>query len=118
MGAHDVFADGAKTDALKVVLTGNTAVDEQRDAPAAAASGLPPRHPIVSNGRSRGSIAGMTATTGFAAAAYVLVATRRQLAWGATSKESRGPLAGDELIATADVIATRAIVVRTSAEKV
>jgi hypothetical protein len=44
IGAHDVFADAAKTDALKVVLTSNTAVDEQRDEAAAAASGLPPRH--------------------------------------------------------------------------
>ncbi len=42
--AHDVFADSAKTDALNVVLTGNTAMDEQRDEAAAAASGLPPRH--------------------------------------------------------------------------
>ena len=44
MEAPDVFADAAKTDALKVVLTGNTAVDEQRDEATAAASGLPPRH--------------------------------------------------------------------------
>ena len=44
MGAHDVFADSAKTDALKGVLTGNSAVDEQRDEATAAASGLPPRH--------------------------------------------------------------------------
>jgi hypothetical protein len=44
MGAHDVFADPAKTDALNFVLTGNTAVGEQREEATAAASGLPPRH--------------------------------------------------------------------------
>jgi hypothetical protein len=44
MEAHDVFADSAKTDALNVVLTGNTAADEQRDEATAAASGPPPRH--------------------------------------------------------------------------
>ena len=43
---------------------------------------------------------------------------RRQLAWGATSDESHGPLAGDELIATSDLIATRAITIRASADKV
>ena len=61
---------------------------------------------------------GMTAAMGCAAATYDLVVRRRQLAWGATSEESHGPLAGDELIATADVIATRAITVRASSEKV
>ena len=61
---------------------------------------------------------GMTAAMGCAAATYLLVGRRRQLAWGATSEESHGPLAGDELIATADVIATRAITVRASSEKV
>jgi hypothetical protein len=55
---------------------------------------------------------------GSAAATYVLLVRRRQLASGATDEESHGQLAGDEMIATADVIATRAITVRTSAEKV
>ena len=63
-------------------------------------------------------MAAITIAMGCAAATYVLVVRRRQLAWGATSEESRGPLAGDELIATADVIATRAITVRASSEKV
>jgi hypothetical protein len=63
-------------------------------------------------------VAAITIAMGCAAATYVLVVRRRQLAWGATSEESRGPLAGDELIATADVIATRAITVRASSEKV
>jgi hypothetical protein len=63
-------------------------------------------------------MAGMTAAMACGGATYVLVARRWQLGWGATSEESRGPLAGDELIATADVIATRAITVGTSAEKV
>ena len=62
-------------------------------------------------------MAAMTAAMGCAAATYVLVVRRRQLAWGATSEESRGPLAGDELIATADLIATRAITVRASSRE-
>jgi hypothetical protein len=63
-------------------------------------------------------MAGMTASMGFAAATYVLVVRRRQLAWGATCAESHEPLAGDDLIATSDLIATRAITIRASAEKV
>jgi hypothetical protein len=63
-------------------------------------------------------MAGMTAAIGCAAATYVLLVRRRQLAWGATSEESDGPLAGDELIATTDLIATRGITIRASAEKV
>jgi hypothetical protein len=63
-------------------------------------------------------MAGITAAIGFAAAAYVLVVRRRQLAWGATNAEVHGPLAGDELIATSDVIATRAISIHTSADRV
>jgi hypothetical protein len=63
---------------------------------------------------SRGSIAGVTA----AIATYVLLVRRRQLAWGATSEELHGPLAGDELIATSDLTATRAITIRATADKV
>jgi hypothetical protein len=63
-------------------------------------------------------MAGMTAVMGWAAATYVLVVRRRQLAWGATGAESCEPLAGDDLIATSDLIATRAITIRASAEKV
>jgi hypothetical protein len=51
-------------------------------------------------------------------AAYVLFARRRQLSWGATGQESDGRLAGDDLIANPDVIATRAITIRASADQV
>jgi hypothetical protein len=55
---------------------------------------------------------------GSAAAAYILLARSRQLEWGATDKESEGRLFGDDLIADPDVIATRAISVRASADQV
>jgi hypothetical protein len=42
-----------------------------------------------------------------AAAAYIL-ARRRLLRWGATDQEFDEPLPGDDLIATADLMATRA----------
>ena len=53
-----------------------------------------------------------------ATAAYILVGRPRQLRWGATDEESEGPLPGDDLIEKADLIATRAITIRASAEKV
>jgi hypothetical protein len=56
--------------------------------------------------------------TAIATAAYILVARRRQLRWGATDEESEGPLPGDNLIENADLIATRAITIRASAEQV
>jgi hypothetical protein len=60
--------------------------------------------------------AGMTSIGGVAA--YILLGRRRQLRWGATDQESDGPLLGDDLIAIPDVIATRAITVRASADQV
>jgi hypothetical protein len=56
--------------------------------------------------------------TAVATAAYILVARTRQLRWGATDEESEGPLPGDDLIGNADLIATRAITIRASAEQV
>lgn len=55
---------------------------------------------------------------GGAAGAYLLVARRRQLGWGATDEESDARLLGDHLIATADLSATRAITIRASADQV
>ena len=55
---------------------------------------------------------------GGAAAASILLARRRQLRWGATGQESVEPLPGDELIANADLTATRAITIRASADHV
>lgn len=65
----------------------------------------------------RGYLVGATAI-GAAAAAYTLLARPRQLSWGATDHESHEPLRGDELIAHADLSATRAITIRASADQV
>ncbi len=53
-----------------------------------------------------------------AVGAYVAVGRTRQLMWGATGYESDGRLRGDELIATSDLTATRAIGIRASADQV
>ncbi len=53
-----------------------------------------------------------------AAAAYILLARPRQLRWGTIDPESDEPLPGDDLIPNPDLVATRAITVRTSAETV
>jgi len=55
---------------------------------------------------------------GGAAAAYVLLARPRHLRWGATDQEADEPLAGEDLIANADLTATRAITIRASANQV
>jgi hypothetical protein len=57
-------------------------------------------------------------TAAGAAAAYPLVARPRHLGWGATGRESGASLAGDELLAHADLTATRAITIRASADQV
>jgi hypothetical protein len=62
-------------------------------------------------------VVGLSATAG-AAAAYILAVRPRQLTWGATDEESKGLLPGDELIENADITATRAITIRTSADQV
>jgi hypothetical protein len=49
---------------------------------------------------------------------YLLAGRRRQLRWGATDLELEQSLQGDGLIANADLSATRAITVRTSAARV
>ncbi|MEA2310818.1 MAG: hypothetical protein QOE28_786 [Solirubrobacteraceae bacterium] len=55
---------------------------------------------------------------GTAIAAYLLVARPRQLRWGATDDEAAGPMAGDLLVAEADLTASRAITIRASAEQI
>jgi hypothetical protein len=50
--------------------------------------------------------------------AYIILARSRQLRWGATDEESEEPLPGDDLIANADLTATRAITIRASAGQV
>jgi hypothetical protein len=51
-------------------------------------------------------------------AAYILVAGPRQLRWGASAQECEASLPGDDLIVSPDLVATRAITVRTSAGRV
>ncbi len=52
------------------------------------------------------------------AAAYILVVRPWQLRWGATDEELGATLAGDDLIADPDLMATRAITVRAVAAQV
>jgi hypothetical protein len=59
----------------------------------------------------------LTALAGVAVA-YIYVARPRQLMWGATDQESDVALLGDDMIANADLSATRAITVRASAAQV
>ena len=53
-----------------------------------------------------------------AAVAYVLRARALYLEWGATDRECGEPLPGDDLIASVDLAATRAITIRTSSDRV
>ena len=64
-----------------------------------------------------GTVAGLTVIGG-AAAAYILLARPRLLRWGATDEEIDEPLPGDDLIANADLTATRANTIRASADQV
>ena len=52
------------------------------------------------------------------AAAYFRFLRDWHLHWGATDRESEAPLPGDDLIASADLTATRAITIRASADQV
>ena len=61
--------------------------------------------------------AGLTAI-GAAAATYILLARPRQLRWGTIEPEFDEPLPGDDLIRTPNLVATRAITVRASADHV
>ena len=58
------------------------------------------------------------AAVGSAAAAGALLVRRRQLVSGATAAESHGQLAGDEMIETSDLTATRAISIRATTDSV
>jgi hypothetical protein len=53
-----------------------------------------------------------------AAAAYVLAVRSWQLRWGTTGEDRAATLAGDDLIANPDLVATRAITVPAAAEQV
>ncbi len=54
---------------------------------------------------------------GVAAAVYILSARPRQLRWGASAQECEASLAGDDLIVSPDLTATRAITIRASADR-
>jgi hypothetical protein len=64
----------------------------------------------------RGPRLTLTALAGIAA--YGLAVRPRLLNWGAIDKESDAPLLGDDLIAVPDLVATRAITIRASADEV
>ena len=64
------------------------------------------------------SLRASVALIGCAAAAYSVPARRWQLRWGATDQEVDEALPGDSLIASPNLTATRAITVRTSADRV
>jgi len=53
-----------------------------------------------------------------AAGLYGLLLRERQLRWGATSSEVAGSLPGDDLLARADLVATRAISIAAPADRV
>jgi len=55
---------------------------------------------------------------GGAAATYLLVARPRHLRWGTTDQEADEALPGDDLIAKADLTATRAITIRAPGDQV
>lgn len=55
---------------------------------------------------------------GGATALYLMFGRRWQLTWGASANEQHSPLPGDALIGRADMTATRAISVRSSADHV
>ena len=57
-------------------------------------------------------------TIGVAAAAYILFGRPRQLRWGASARECEASLPGDDLIVSPDLVATRAITIRASADRV
>jgi hypothetical protein len=52
------------------------------------------------------------------AGSYAAVGRRWQLTWGATAAEAAAPLPGDEQVPATDLVATRAITVRATVERV
>jgi hypothetical protein len=56
-------------------------------------------------------LAGAAATVAGTAATYVLLLRERCLHWGATEEEVRRAMPGDELLARADILATRAMTI-------
>ena len=53
-----------------------------------------------------------------AAAAYIFFARPLHLRWGATDEEVEEPLPGDDLIVNPNLVASRAITIRASADQV
>jgi hypothetical protein len=64
----------------------------------------------------KGRWAVAAAVAGNSVAAYIGGGRSWQLRWGATGEEVSASLAGDALIATADLVATRAITIRAPAD--
>jgi len=77
-----------------------------------------PTATVEATGPMRPRYAIRATAIGSAAAAYIYLARPRLLRWGATDQEVDGPLPGDDLVANADVTATRAITIRVSADQV
>jgi len=67
--------------------------------------------------KRRATVAG-AAVIGSAAPGYIIAVRPWQLHWGATDEELNATLAGDDLIANADLMATRAITVHAVADQV
>jgi hypothetical protein len=62
------------------------------------------------------TLAAATIITGVTA--LLVMGRRWQLRWGTTTDEAEGTLAGDEILPRADLVATRAIRIRATADKV
>jgi hypothetical protein len=60
----------------------------------------------------------IVAAPALAFAIYRLLLRKRSLAWGATEREARAALPGDELLCAADVVSTRAITIDTLPEHI
>jgi hypothetical protein len=63
------------------------------------------------NGTRARIVGGATLATGLAAASYSLLFRRRCLTWGATPDEVTRGLPGDDLLASPDILSTRAVTV-------
>ena len=69
-------------------------------------------------GRGTRIIGGGALATGLWAASYPVLFRRRCLTWGATPDEVARVLPGDELLATVDIVTTRAITIDTTASAI
>jgi hypothetical protein len=69
-------------------------------------------------GAGKRIIGGVALATGLWAASYPVLLRRRCLTWGATPDEVARVLPGDELLATADIVSTRAVTIDAPADAV